>query len=63
MANGCQDPARPTVHLPALPDAVAVAATVLAPLAEPRPADTERQDRTLRLDPELPHRGWAVLRW
>ncbi|MFE4257862.1 hypothetical protein [Streptomyces sp. NPDC056883] len=63
VANGCQDPARPVVDLPALPDAVAVAATVLAPLAEPRPADTGRRGHTLRLDSELPHRAWAVLRW
>ncbi|MER5486191.1 hypothetical protein ABT024_23685 [Streptomyces sp. NPDC002812] len=63
VANGCQDPARPVVDLPALPDAVAVGATLLAPLAEPRPADTGRRGHTLRLDPELPHRAWAVLRW
>ncbi|MFF3209045.1 hypothetical protein ACFYYB_00150 [Streptomyces sp. NPDC002886] len=63
VANGCQDPARPVVDLPALPDAAAVGATLLAPLAEPRPAHTGRQGRTLRPDTELPHRGWAVLRW
>ncbi|MCX4782000.1 hypothetical protein [Streptomyces sp. NBC_01264] len=67
VANGCQDPARPVADLPGLQASgaatAAVAATVLTPLAEPRSADTVRQGDTLRLDPELPHRGWAVLRW
>lgn len=62
MANGCQDPARPVVDLPRLPDGT-VAATLLAPLAEPRPADTAVHGQTLRFGAELPHRGWAVLRW
>lgn len=61
VANGCQDPVRPVVDAPSLPDGAA--ATVLTPLAEPRPADTSRYGRGLRVEAELPHRGWAVLRW
>lgn len=62
VANGCQDPARPVVDLPLFPDGP-VAATILDPLAEPRPADTAVHGHTVGPEAELPHRGWVVLRW
>ncbi|MFC8127183.1 hypothetical protein [Streptomyces sp. NPDC057302] len=61
VANGSADHSHPLIDLPATPDTMR--ATLLAPLADPAPATTTEVDGLRRLEPALPHRGWAVLEW
>ncbi|MGF1424898.1 hypothetical protein [Kitasatospora sp. LaBMicrA B282] len=61
IANGSADPARPQVTLPTAP--TAVRATLLAPLAAPAAARLGCAGGTLRLEQDLPHRGWLLIDW
>ncbi len=61
IANGSADPARPHIAVPAAP--TEPHATLLRPLAVPRPAGTVTDADGLHLETDLPHRGWLVLEW
>ena len=71
VANGSADPARVRVDLPLAP--ARPRATLLAPLAGPRPVPVAcgqvacgpagAAGQRLAVERELPHRGWLVLDW
>ncbi|MBF9073110.1 hypothetical protein I2501_34355 [Streptacidiphilus sp. NEAU-YB345] len=60
IANGSADPARPVVDWPRN-GAQHVDATLLLPLAEPRPTPITVDPQGPRAAEELPHRAWLVL--
>ena len=61
MANGSVDPAAVRVDIPLAPGEPR--ATLLAPLAEPRPVPLVTAGSRVSVDHELSHRGWLVLDW
>ncbi len=60
VANGSADPAHIHVDIPAAP--AEARAMLLAPLAEPAPADCSVQGSTLHAF-AVPHRAWLVFEW
>lgn len=60
IANGSADPAGVDVDLPA---SVRLAATLLAPLAEPRRIAARADGGRVTVQDDLPHRGWLVLEY
>ena len=61
VANGSADPAPVRVDFPSAPPEPR--ATLLAPLAEPRPVPLTTAGARVTARQELPHRGWLVLDW
>ena len=61
VANGSADPAIVRVSVPTAP--VAPGATLLAPLAQPRPVPLSATGSHLIVHQELGYRGWLVVDW
>jgi len=61
VANGSADPAHLSVDFPLAPGVPH--ATLLTPLAEPRPVPPTVDAEQVTVGHELPHRGWLVLDW
>ncbi|MET7519016.1 hypothetical protein ABZS88_37415 [Streptomyces sp. NPDC005480] len=61
VANGSADSAQVRIHLPT--PRHPVRSTPLAPLSQPTRAAVATNDDGWALEPELPHRGWAVFEW
>ncbi len=61
VGNGCADPARVRVDWPQAPGEPD--ATLLAPLAQPRPVAAAVLGARVSVEQELPDRGWLVLAW
>ncbi|QMU71201.1 hypothetical protein [Streptacidiphilus sp. P02-A3a] len=61
VGNGCADPARVRVDYPRAP--TEPRATLLAPLAQPRPVPAAVLGARVCVEQELPDRGWLVLAW